>query len=136
MKRYEDSAGKRIMVGQLVRHRGELFEVESFSDQGAARSAVINFVGTDIQGDETSVYLIPDRDRGRAIQNKARGEYPRLVSSEEWDAEGDWMSFIKGCRDEWQEKTETTWLPEYEESDLREDILDRIFHQLDILEKR
>ena len=53
--KYEDSTGRRIKIGDVVRHRGIVYIIESFSDQGASRVAVINFQGTEIRGDELSV---------------------------------------------------------------------------------
>tara|TARA_R110000822_G_scaffold156842_2_gene296563 strand:+ start:514 stop:858 length:345 start_codon:yes stop_codon:yes gene_type:complete len=84
VRRYEDSTGKRIRIGQIVRNRGE---------------------------------------------------YPRLISAAEWDKRGDWMPFLKGCREEWKEKAQDSFLATDGMYELREEILDRIFNQLDILEK-
>ena len=120
VRRYEDSTGKRIRIGQIVRNRGEVFQIESF--EGGPRFAVINFVGTDVKGDEMSVDLLTH-------------EYPRLLSAAEWDKRGDWMPFLKGCREEWKEKAQDSFLATDGMYELREEILDRIFNQLDILEK-
>ena len=59
----------------------------------------------------------------------------READAAEWDKRGDWMPFLKGCREEWKEKAQDSFLATDGMYELREEILDRIFNQLDILEK-
>ena len=61
MSEYQDSTGKEIYVGDTVRHRGAQYIIKAFKPGIAP--AKIEFVNTDVVGDEFSVDLIKNRNK-------------------------------------------------------------------------
>ncbi len=58
---YQDSTGREIKEGDLVRHRGAQYIIESFGLPVSGKPIKIHFKNTSITGDEWSVDLIKYR---------------------------------------------------------------------------
>jgi hypothetical protein len=57
MQKHEDSTGKPIRVGDMVRYRGFVYKIKAFGEM-TEWGSVVEFVGTDIKGEEFGIDLV------------------------------------------------------------------------------
>jgi len=142
MKKHHDSTGIPIFIGDIVKYRGDHHRIKAFGEETMPGCYAIYFVGSDIKADEWSVdrvqskmpsikldginYLIPEMPRNE--QNNRFVEW--ATQSVMHNAEV--LSFLQALKREHQEKVDC--LPTDDRYVLQEELLDRLFKQVEIWE--